>query len=227
MSVSRTVREESPSKRVHFSANPVSDSVEIPDGRHIVTVTDYGSFMVTRTSSLSNSSNSADNREELPFEAVDKLAASPDPVSPYPTTKHCRVNIPKMTKLPHLPVTPTPSYPTLPRGVLLKCPMADCSKEFTRKNSVLRHLKQKHELAADRISNYKANLSTVKSKCEICGRWVSNARLARHKKNYCKGMSVEPRSSGQDNANPRQAVQLSIKKKREKTAPTWNFVSLF
>ena len=37
VSVSRTVREETPSKRVHFSANPVSDSMEIPrrpDGRH-------------------------------------------------------------------------------------------------------------------------------------------------------------------------------------------------
>ena len=73
-----------------------------------------------------------------------------------------------MTKLPPLPAKPTPSYPILP-GVLLKCPIAECYADFTRKQSCLRHLKQKHELTADSLSDLAANLPTVKTKCKKCG----------------------------------------------------------
>ena len=76
---------------------------------------------------------------------------------------------------------------TLPIGKLLECPMQNCSQEFVRKYTCVRHLKTTHKLAADIVKNYAALLPSVMSECKNCGKCLATLALQTTKTSTAKG----------------------------------------
>ena len=68
------------------------------------------------------------------------------------------------------------------------CPF--CKTEFSRKVSVLRHLKKVHKLGPSEIKKHSASIKNIQSECKRCFKWVSDSGMTKHKR-HCKGPEVE------------------------------------
>ena len=85
-----------------------------------------------------------------------------------------------------------------PIGEKAVCPF--CKTEFTRKVSVLRHMKRVHNLGPEMVKKQAAVIKTIQSECLQCGKWVSDSGMTKHRR-HCRGKDIETVQETGEKAN--------------------------
>ena len=92
-------------------------------------------------------------------------------------------NNPSLPQAELLPQTAsTSSIPRAPIGQKTSCPI--CSTFFSRRYSVIDHMRKKHPMPEDELNDQIKNIPTVLTECKKCGLWKTN--ITTHHKS-CKG----------------------------------------